>query len=90
MTLRTLTYGNYGIFLLMGNAGFISSTAGFPLTWNGSDSAPGWSSFPSWEAFGFRRPGARRFEGSPSLGGWQVEVANGLGFRGLGVLGSRI
>ena len=26
MTLRTLNYGNYGIFLIMGHAGFISST----------------------------------------------------------------
>ena len=26
MTLRTLNYGNYGIFLLMGNAGFCPST----------------------------------------------------------------
>ena len=26
MTLRTLSYGNYGIFLVMGNAGFIPST----------------------------------------------------------------
>ena len=26
LPLRTLTYGNYGIFLIMGNAGFISST----------------------------------------------------------------
>ena len=26
MTLRTLTYGNYGIFLIMRNAGFIPST----------------------------------------------------------------
>ena len=26
MTLRTLNYGNYGIFLIVGNAGFISST----------------------------------------------------------------
>ena len=26
MTLRTLNYGNYGIVLIMGNAGFISST----------------------------------------------------------------
>ena len=24
MTLRTLNYGNYGILLIMGNAGFIS------------------------------------------------------------------
>ena len=26
ITLRTLNYGNYGIILIMGNAGFISST----------------------------------------------------------------
>ena len=26
MTLRTLSYGNYGIFLIMGNAGFCPST----------------------------------------------------------------
>ena len=26
MTLRTLNYGNYGIFLLMGDAGFCPST----------------------------------------------------------------
>ena len=28
MTSRTLNYGNYGIFLILGNAGFISSTVG--------------------------------------------------------------
>ena len=28
MTLRTLNYGNYGIFLTMGNAGFCPSTVG--------------------------------------------------------------
>ena len=27
LALRTLNYGNYGIFLIMGNAGFIPSTA---------------------------------------------------------------
>ena len=27
MTLRTLNYGNYGIFLIMGHAGFCPSTA---------------------------------------------------------------
>ena len=27
-TNRTLNYGNYGIFLMMGHAGFISSTVG--------------------------------------------------------------
>ena len=26
MTLRTLNYGNFGIFLIMGNAGFCPST----------------------------------------------------------------
>ena len=30
MTLRTLDYGNYGIFLIMGNAGFCPSTVGKP------------------------------------------------------------
>ena len=30
LPLRTLNYGNYGIFLITGNAGFISSTVG---TW---------------------------------------------------------
>ena len=30
MTFRTLNYGNYGIFLLLGNAGFISSTVEVP------------------------------------------------------------
>ena len=29
MTLRTLNYGNYGIFLIMGNAGFCPSTVVF-------------------------------------------------------------
>ena len=31
MTLRTLNYGNYGIFLIMGNAGFCPSAVGFLL-----------------------------------------------------------
>ena len=30
MTLRTLNYGNYGIFLIMGNAGFCPSTVVVP------------------------------------------------------------
>ena len=29
MTLRTLNYGNYGIFLIMGNAGVCPSTVSF-------------------------------------------------------------
>ena len=29
MTLRTLNYGNYGIFLIMGSAGFCPSTESF-------------------------------------------------------------
>ena len=28
IALRTLNYGNYGIFLIMGDAGFVSSTVG--------------------------------------------------------------
>ena len=35
MTLRTLNYGNYGIFLIMGNAGFcpsaVSSSVGLEV-----------------------------------------------------------
>ena len=30
--IRTLRYGNYGIFLNMGNAGFTSSTVGFCIS----------------------------------------------------------
>ena len=32
MTLRALNYGNYGIFLIMGNAGFSPSTVSFLLS----------------------------------------------------------
>ena len=32
MTLRTLNYGNHGIFLIMGNAGFCPSTVLFPYS----------------------------------------------------------
>ena len=32
MTLRTLNYGNYGIFLTMGNAGFCPSTVVLVIT----------------------------------------------------------
>ena len=31
MTLRTLNYGNYGIFLIMGHAGFCPSTVKVPV-----------------------------------------------------------
>ena len=31
MTLRTLSYGNYSIFLIMGNAGFVSSAVPLQL-----------------------------------------------------------
>ena len=34
MTLRTLDYGNYGIFLIMGHAGFCPSTVGADETGN--------------------------------------------------------
>ena len=41
MTLRTLNYGNYGIFLMMGNAGFCPSAVsgrflGAPRDWGGA------------------------------------------------------
>ena len=36
MTLRTLNYGNYGIFLIMGNAGFCPSTVVFLLMYTAS------------------------------------------------------
>ena len=35
MTLRTLNYGNHGRFLIMGNAGFISSTVLMLLSLSG-------------------------------------------------------
>ena len=44
MTLRALKYGNYGIFPIMGNAGFVSSTVTpktLPIT-----NAPGYSPTP--------------------------------------------
>ena len=40
MTLRTLNYGNYGIFLIMGNAGFCPSTVRALL--KGPHGAPGY------------------------------------------------
>ena len=33
MTLRTLNYGNYGIVLIMGNAGFCPSAVWFMELW---------------------------------------------------------
>ena len=33
ITLRTLDHGHYGIFLIMGNGGFISSTVAFVGRW---------------------------------------------------------
>ena len=54
MTLRTLNYGNYGIFLMMGHARFMSSTVLYrnplkgstcgilPRVWFGAHSMMGW------------------------------------------------
>ena len=36
MTLKTLNYGNYGIFLIMGNAGFCPSTVSLQATLQGA------------------------------------------------------
>ena len=38
MTLRTLNYGNYDIFLIMGNAGFCPSTVASGMRAHGSQS----------------------------------------------------
>ena len=38
MTLRTLNYGNYGIFLIMGNSGFCPSTVKENIGVSGSSS----------------------------------------------------
>ena len=40
MTLRTLDYGNYGIFLIMGNAGFCPSTVSGRFKRKGSFEKP--------------------------------------------------
>ena len=41
ITSRTLNYGNYGIFLAMGSAGFISSTVGLFEVWDEGAAAHG-------------------------------------------------
>ena len=55
MTLRTLNYGNYGIFLIMGNAGFCPSAVvkdslkaqpSFTFTAGETPTSPGLSKFP--------------------------------------------
>ena len=46
MTLRTLNYGNYGIFLIMGNAGFCpSSVSKYPEPQNPLVQTSGHSGF---------------------------------------------
>ena len=57
MTLRTLNYGNYGIFLIMGSAGFCPSTVGV-----GTGQIPTAVSNPEVLRFGFRLLG---FKGVP-------------------------
>ena len=66
MTLRTLNYGNYGIFLIMGNAGFCPSAVSIGL-WSFvfmPRCAPGWQLWMILNSlFGFlggcRAPGFR-------------------------------
>ena len=41
MTLRTLNYGNYGIFLIVGHAGFCPSAVGFGSCFNVLANSPG-------------------------------------------------
>ena len=74
MTLRILKYGNHGIFLIMGNAGFISSSVG-PLGVN-IPFLGGALGLSALAVQGFRASGLRVFG---------VSGFRGLGFRGLGV-----
>ena len=53
MTLRTLNYGNYGIFLIMGNAGFCPSTVGIQQFGT-----------KAWAVCGLRKAEGLKFEGS--------------------------
>ena len=52
MTLRTLNYGNYGIFLIMGNAGFCPSTVPLPMILMGCIHATGCKGSGIWGSFG--------------------------------------
>ena len=57
MTLRTLNYGNYGIFLIMGNAGFCPSTVatfGMLLVWKIGPRSPGTSQVCHSKCLGLR------------------------------------
>ena len=53
MTLRTLNYGHYGIFLIMGNAGFCPSTVVFLLELF-PDTKPSWPESSNAAKLGFR------------------------------------
>ena len=73
MTLRTLNYGNYGIFLIMGNAGFCPSTDVSPACIHHMG-APDRSQLMHFAFYPFYPLVLRRF---------RVE---GFGFRGGGVI----
>ena len=73
MTLRTLNYGNYGIFLIMGHAGFCPSAVFRVLYWG-----PPFSETPIYLPALF----LRLFQPSPRV----AQDAEGLGFR-VSVLG---
>ena len=54
ITFRTLNYGNYGTFLIMGHAGFISSTVRLPRPRGLSTSPLGISKTCEAQSLGFR------------------------------------
>ena len=79
MTLRTLNYGNYGIFLIMGNAGFCPSTiVPGPLIVTLLKEPEGTPRVASTVQSTTR---------SKSAGLAVITVFHGLGFRGLGFWG---
>ena len=55
--LKDLNYGNYGIFLTMGNAGFISSTVGFRARVTRTEESPGVAEESSFQS---KQKGPRR------------------------------
>ena len=73
MTLSTLNYGNHGIFLIMGNAGFISSTVSMCQKGKRSHRNPKPMRFRRAAAASWSAAGTRGFSPSTSAEG-------GLGF----------
>ena len=82
MTLRTLIYGNYGIFLIMGNAGFCPSAVETTRGWLGPGPADAVRAIGAAPAETGGAGGS--LAGGPRKGRLSLRF-RGLGFRGLGV-----